>query len=627
MSPEQPIKLAHRFLVPADKSAAYASYRESVLAFWTEDRKASARPIEEFLGRQIKSAELAAPPTFSCNPVTDYSTPPASSTAKFYLTIDGVAFYGTAFIATLPNDATQTPYLATAGHCVFSPEDQEFYENFYCETQFNEGVYVDCITPTNPMISLGYAGSGSTPGQFDVAILTFPASELTSGATPLTFNTNYPGGLQIAWGYPLNPINGYPFNGQSMWYNAGYPVSSQNGCNGIASTMTPGCSGGPWVSSAASGSVVGVTSWGSPGSSMFASPLQSWFEAFTQAILMGPGYTLVDLYDSSDNEAVECVAVNGFAFPICYGYLYAYQPLVNEIGVNGLSGTRCSRGHITYSGNLEYLYVGNNGYVIQLDATTGNTIGQAYSLPGSGYHETAVLYSPSFVFAGCDGYVYCLQWNNVSNLIWSNGLDGLGGGVTRLAISADSSSLFVAFNHYVVEVDLAEATETYPPKYDLGSVSTVINLHVATSLFVGHDGMVLVFSSGVQSTPSTLSIAGSGEVRFDDDGTNLYCACGGWVTAYSIWDLTQVWQVSLPNVGSNVTSILCQEGLIIAGGNGYMHFLDATDGSVTWTSGLTGMALAEVNFAIDPQNPDVIYAGSNSMLAIINLDLVANPPT
>ncbi|MGH3558003.1 MAG: eCIS core domain-containing protein [Mycobacterium sp.] len=79
----------------------------------------------------------------------------------------------------------------------------------------------------------------------------------------------------------------------------------------------------------------------------------------------------------------------------------------------------------------------------------------------------------------------------------------------------------------------------------------------------------------------SLAVGGSGDTRLAGDGSNLYVACAGAITAIDLrgnWAAPR-WHMNLDGAGGNTVDVLAHQGRLFAGCNGYMYEIGLDGGA------------------------------------------------
>jgi len=252
------------------RSGPPATGAEQTLAYWTEERRRAAQPIQppdaERIGEPRGEIDLSAPPQ------TTESAPGPGSAANPGLTLPQV--YTTALVAhpdqyphrtvgklffRVGNDdrvasaaVVDEVGILTAAHCVQDPESGQWSTEVAFAPAYDNGANpVYRIWPVGEMFTrTEWLGPPVDVG-FDFAFCRIPAMHgINIGAVV--------GWLGIAinraevryWddhGYPAQPIPGYPFDGQRMWNCGGDYTQTVGATIRKEGNLTPGASGGPWI--------------------------------------------------------------------------------------------------------------------------------------------------------------------------------------------------------------------------------------------------------------------------------------------------------------------------------------------------------------------------------------------
>ncbi|MEU5046249.1 eCIS core domain-containing protein, partial [Streptomyces griseorubiginosus] len=232
-----------------------------------------------------------------------------------------------------------------------------------------------------------------------------------------------------------------------------------------------------------------------------------------------------------------------------HGYVYAIaisggwkQPLWNA-GVGGLAAfeqvdVMCAGGKV---------FAGSNGYVYQIDPTTGKILHNLLltSQIGTGDYTTRLTTDGTNLYAGVHGYVYGVSLGNWKAL-WNAGVGGLVSFPPVEVMSADGK-LFAGSNGYVYQID--------------PTTGKILHNLLLTSL-VG---------------------TGDYTTRLTTDGTSLYAGVHGYVYAIILdGDWKQpLWSAGVGGIGAfEPVSVTVGAGRVLAGSNGYVYKFDPGSGKV-----------------------------------------------
>ncbi len=80
---------------------------------------------------------------------------------------------------------------------------------------------------------------------------------------------------------------------------------------------------------------------------------------------------------------------------------------------------------------------------------------------------------------------------------------------------------------------------------------------------------------------------------------NLIIGVGGHVVAIDSTTGTEVWRTKLK--GSDIVTLVLQDGRVYAGARGELFCLDASSGSILWRNNLKGLGMGLVAFGGDQE--------------------------
>ncbi len=273
---------------PTASAAPHArSEHDRIVAFWTKDRVAKAIPRDfvrdKATGRLSLSASKATPAKASGSVAgTDWTGGGLvqKTTGKVLFAMAGTYYVCSASV--VADQGTGTSLVLTAGHCVWDNEGGAFATNWMFVPDYDANpVPLDtagdfcaqttygCWTAQALTVPKAFADQTSfntTATLHDFAFATVAAGG-TSGTRQLdaavgTQAITYAKGQSKAstdlFGYPAAS----PFDGKRLIYSQGalgFDPYNASRTYRVASTMTGGCSGGPWYQSFSTSSGTGTT--------------------------------------------------------------------------------------------------------------------------------------------------------------------------------------------------------------------------------------------------------------------------------------------------------------------------------------------------------------------------------
>lgn len=91
----------------------------------------------------------------------------------------------------------------------------------------------------------------------------------------------------------------------------------------------------------------------------------------------------------------------------------------------------------------------------------------------------------------------------------------------------------------------------------------------------------------------------------------LFIGTNGHVRAVDKRTGKDVWEVSLPDTGFEIVSLLYESGVLYAASSGYVFALNPNDGSVLWKNELEGLGLEDVVLATAVKSTDPVVLHAN----------------
>lgn len=287
----------------AARSPASAAHSR-VLAHWTPQRMAQAKPLDYVRqrdGRFVRVARPAPQPMLSRTSGSSWTGGGLTlrATGRVYFEMGGGAWICSGSVAT--DSRTGLSLVLTAAHCAYDQANRVFVTNWMFIPEFDANpVYTceqtkwGCWTASALVVHNGFASVGGFNSQatrYDFAFAVVGTGghgstelDATVGKFPIAFSGVSNGQTLYAFGYPA----GAPYDGRDLTYCSG-PVSGDwlnaNRTWGMNCTMTGGSSGGPWLSrfseSTGSGTLGSVNSYRYSGIQKMYGPK---FNSSTQAV-------------------------------------------------------------------------------------------------------------------------------------------------------------------------------------------------------------------------------------------------------------------------------------------------------------------------------------------------------
>ncbi|HUY99899.1 MAG TPA: DUF4157 domain-containing protein [Thermomicrobiaceae bacterium] len=311
---------------------------------------------------------------------------------------------------------------------------------------------------------------------------------------------------------------------------------------------------------------------------------------------------------------VASLAYGGRVFAGSNGYVYELDPttgtVLHSLLVTGSIGVGDYDTRLATDGRT--LFVGVHGYVYGVPLNSWQNPWNV-GVGGTGaYEPVSVLARGGRLFAGSNGYVYELNPANgqiVHNLRLSS-IFGVGNYDTRLA--SDGATLYVGMHGYVYGVSLGSWKSSWEVGVGgTGAYKPVEVLLQNGQLFAGSNGYVYQVNPGNGQLVHSLlvtSVVGVGDytTRLATDGRNLYVGVHGYAYSVPLASWQSAWDVGLGGVGSfNPVSVLSQSGRCFAAADGYAYELNPANGQV-----LQKLLLASV-FGIGNYDTSLTGDGAN----------------
>lgn len=233
-------------------SLAQRERLDEVIAFWSPQRLASAKPVEQITGA-ARPAPVSAPPSplpgkFITQPILNPASDPHYRRAgKLYVRFGEEAWYASAC-------AVNENGVLTAAHCLYDRESQQYatlglYMPGYQEGESSLGSFTLIGEPAVPE---GWISTGSR--DWDYGFSRVHDSDLdrneTLGDVTGIFTVASNLSPKRDWhtlGYPSKPAPPYGFDGQMMWGCYGPKTRDIGNVIGKEGNLTTGSSGGPWL--------------------------------------------------------------------------------------------------------------------------------------------------------------------------------------------------------------------------------------------------------------------------------------------------------------------------------------------------------------------------------------------
>lgn len=228
---------------------------EKVMAFWTPERIASARPRDAWPG-PVRPRPAPAAPSFETEKVADPSRNPYCRAGKLLMTFSNGEYAGSAC-------AIEKNGILTAAHNLYDHKIKEYAETvlylpgcredsmpfggWLVETPLEEKAQIpeDWIKD-NQKLGLDYAFVRTLPGGK-------PDNQRPLGSATGFFTLTVDQPEAKDWttlGYPDTPTKQHKFNGKEMWSSRGTKIDDNPWASEAIAKggdLTHGASGGPWL--------------------------------------------------------------------------------------------------------------------------------------------------------------------------------------------------------------------------------------------------------------------------------------------------------------------------------------------------------------------------------------------
>ncbi len=298
------------------------------------------------------------------------------------------------------------------------------------------------------------------------------------------------------------------------------------------------------------------------------------------------------------------------------GYVYELDPttgaVLHSLLVTSSVGVGDYNTQLATDGTT--LFVGVHGYVYGVRLADWSKTAWNVSVGGTGYEPVAVLVNGSRLFAGSNGYVYEIDPNSGSqkhSLLLAS-LWGQGDYETRL--DCDGSRLYAGAHGYLYGVDLGSFKEKWNVGLGGTGFQTVSPLAAGGKLYAGSNGYVYQIDPSSGSKIHSLLVAGTVGVgdydtRLATDGRTLFAGTHGYLYGVDLGSWKSTWNVGVGGTGFKSVNVLAQGGRLFAGSNGYAYRVDPASGAIEDSILLTyilGVGDFETRLATDGQD---LYAG------------------
>ena len=261
----------------SDVAAQGRARHERVVAYWTAERIASARPRDMSVGRapstRVAPTPVAKPPSAGgpSSPASTVGSPWPNEVGRAYTAVGRVLFkmgenHYICSGAVATDADTARSVVLTAGHCAWDQATQSFasYWIFIPEYDSNPDLWTcanttyGCWTAESLVVHNGYAGQSGFNGtamQHDWAFAVVRTGghqadaqlDAMVGSFPIAFNSYKTGTAVTALGDPAG--GAYSPGSELIYCSGGLAMDSWNfnRTYRLACDMTGGSSGGPWL--------------------------------------------------------------------------------------------------------------------------------------------------------------------------------------------------------------------------------------------------------------------------------------------------------------------------------------------------------------------------------------------
>ncbi|HYC57725.1 MAG TPA: PQQ-binding-like beta-propeller repeat protein [Candidatus Binatia bacterium] len=545
---------------------------------------------------KLEGSSLSFQPPFARRKVPDVHVYPYNAIGRFYYEQDGEHRCGTGAIVA-------SNVILTNARCVWDRKNGRFSRNMAFRPCYPDSLDV-FYSAGETLIFIPdewqkylkdekLVKEQRLDWHYDVALVCVRGNMLRKyQKLYLPVNSQCVAGPYRSIGYPKSYSTGGPFDGDHMWECIGAEVSG-HGLLLMRSDMYENAVGSPWLAAndedQAQRCIVGLTNAGTPafhvgepkpgpvcGSPRFPDSLASSYEraaSFTttwESELPNGGKGIVSVLADSDGRLH--AGSNGYVYRLdqATGAVLAQ----NHFPRRGSYEVRLAAGNNT-------LFLGIRGHVISVnpdDLGENWEVFLARSMAGTVSVHTVHTVDETHLYAGVDGRVYKLDKHGAEeaqNLLSED--TSLWSSIEVRFASGDSGFpyLYAGCNGWVWCLNAKTLKSIWAKQVGVFHVGFVEVLLRGDSLYAGSMGRVYKLNrkQGAEDASNSLSGLGYHEVRMATDGNYLYVGTNSHGIALSLDDLKTAWQLKLPG-GSNIVSVLCQEGRVFFGSGGYAYQVD-----------------------------------------------------
>lgn len=252
------------------------------------------------------------------------------------------------------------------------------------------------------------------------------------------------------------------------------------------------------------------------------------------------------------------------------------------------------------------------------------------ALEGGGSNPVSLIATEKYLYTGCNGYVQLFDAVTGKQLA-SNPLQGQGKYDVGMALSQDSSTLFVATDGYVTALDSGNLTATAwngaSTSLDHISDEQITLLVSGDTLYAAGNGYVyqLDAQTGAITNSNGLDDRGNHNISLalSSDQSTLFVGTDGYTIGLDPQTLATLWQYSMSHTGDNDVSLLVYDGGVYAGSNGYIYQV-TNEGQSSYSSSLPKRGHHNISLCFGPcveTNSPVIFAGTGGYVVVLNAQL------
>lgn len=226
---------------------------------WTDERRNKAIPVppptKERLPEETTEPEATPPPAPAPTKITGsaYGGWPYNGIGKIFFSSNGQDYVASGWMSAFSNPAGRMPIIMTAAHVLWDLSSKSWSTNVHIIIGYG-GPSPVTVWPTGLQVTSKWQQQPDYPAgiPYDFASCYVNRADWTGQVLPMQWSQPLIDSSQHAIGYPAEPNQGYPFDGGSQWDQSGDMYSSTAPVGGdgeldMASWLSPGASGGPWI--------------------------------------------------------------------------------------------------------------------------------------------------------------------------------------------------------------------------------------------------------------------------------------------------------------------------------------------------------------------------------------------